>query len=338
MKVTVFGCGYVGLTTAACLASVGNKVVNVDIDQEKVFKLSQCELDLYEPGLEELIRDNVSAGKLIFSTSARDAILYADIIIIAVGTPALADGSCDLSALKSVANDIGQWINFNKTIIIKSTVPVGTNYSVRRSIQEIISATGSDSTFEIVSCPEFLQEGKAVENFMNPERIVIGNRDKSAFKKVAKLFQPFVKNPENIVSTDIRSAELSKFASNAILATKISFMNELSRLAESLGADIEEVRKIISMDSRIGPHFIRPGCGYGGSCFSKDIQSLITQAKRVNDSTVLLNAIEDINQQQQRLIFDKIYKYFNGSLDLTFRTSQLIFYNYVNQYFQAYSL
>ena len=278
MKVTVFGTGYVGLVTGACLAEVGHDVVCVDIDQAKVEGLNRGVVPIYEPGLEELVLANHGAGRLAFTTDAASAVTHGEILFIAVGTPPDEDGSADLQYVLAVARTIGRNLARPAVVVNKSTVPVGTADRVRAAIDAELSARGAAIAFDVVSNPEFLKEGAAVNDCMRPDRIVLGSRSPAAIERMKRLYAPFNRNHERIVVMDERSAELTKYAANAMLATKISFMNEMANIAERVGADIEMVRHGIGSDPRIGYHFIYPGAGYGGSCFPKDVQAFLRTA------------------------------------------------------------
>ncbi len=292
MKVTVFGSGYVGLVTGACLADVGNNVVCVDIDQGKIDRLNAGEVPIHEPGLDDLIASNMAAGRLKFTTDIDLGVAHGLFQFIAVGTPPDEDGSADLQYVLAVANSIGERMNDYRVVINKSTVPVGTADKVRAKVQAALDQRGSTLQFDVVSNPEFLKEGAAIEDFMKPDRVVIGTDNPRTTELLRALYAPFNRNHDRLVCMDIRSAELTKYAANAMLATKISFMNELANLAEKLGADIENVRLGIGSDPRIGYHFIYPGCGYGGSCFPKDVKALERTARDVGYEAQLLQAVE----------------------------------------------
>lgn len=315
MKVTVFGIGYVGLVQAAVLAEVGHDVVCIDVDADKVERLKQGHIPIYEPGLEPLVKENHAAGRLNFSTDAAAGVKHGDVQFIAVGTPPDEDGSADLKYVLAVASTIAQHMENHKVIVDKSTVPVGTGDKVKEKIQEIISTRNRhDLSFDVVSNPEFLKEGSAVADCMKPDRIIIGTDSKNAEDTMRELYAPFNRNHEKIIVMDVRSAELTKYAANCMLATKISFMNEMANLAELLGADIEAVRHGIGSDPRIGYQFIYPGVGYGGSCFPKDVQALIQTAEKINFDSKVLKAVEARNNEQKTTLFKKIHKHFDGSL------------------------
>lgn len=314
MKVTVFGSGYVGLVTGTCLAEVGNDVICVDIDQRKIDMLNAGEIPIYEPGLEDMVLRNAEAGRLRFTTDIKTGVDHGLFQFIAVGTPPDEDGSADLQYVVAVASSIGEHMNEYRVVIDKSTVPVGTADKVRAKIQEVLNSRGVSLEFDVVSNPEFLKEGAAIDDFMKPDRIVVGTDNPRTTELLRSLYAPFNRNHDRLVAMDIRSAELTKYAANAMLATKISFMNELANLAERLGADIEQVRIGIGSDPRIGYHFIYPGCGYGGSCFPKDVQALERTAHQIGYEATLLSAVEAVNNRQKERMFEKISKHFNGNL------------------------
>ncbi|WP_417842094.1 UDP-glucose dehydrogenase family protein [Terasakiella sp.] len=315
MKVTVFGIGYVGLVQGAVLAEVGHDVVCVDVDVEKVEKLTQGYIPIYEPGLESLVKTNFEAGRLSFTTDALLGVQHSDVQFIAVGTPPDEDGSADLKYVISVAETIAKYMDRQLLIINKSTVPVGTAEKVRARVCEVLATRGKGNlSFDVVSNPEFLKEGAAINDCMRPDRIIIGTDSRKAEEVMRQLYAPFNRNHEKIIVMDVKSAELTKYAANCILATKISFMNELANLAERLGADIEMVRKGIGSDPRIGYHFIYAGAGYGGSCFPKDVQALIRTAESINFSPDLLKSVEYRNKEQKKVLFKKIYEYFDCDL------------------------
>ena len=315
MKVTVFGIGYVGLVQGAVLAEVGHDVVCIDIDTHKVERLKQGHIPIYEPGLEALVKDNYSAGRLNFTTDAAAGVLHGDVQFIAVGTPPDEDGSADLKYVLTVAETIAQHMESHQIIIDKSTVPVGTADKVSARIAQVLAQRKrNDLSFDVVSNPEFLKEGSAVADCMRPDRIVIGTSSSAAEDVMRELYAPFNRNHEKIILMDIRSAELTKYAANCMLATKISFMNEMSNLAEMLGADIEMVRQGIGSDPRIGYQFLYAGVGYGGSCFPKDVQALIRTADSINFEAKVLKAVEVRNSEQKSVLFKKISKHFNHDL------------------------
>lgn len=315
MKVTVFGIGYVGLVQAAILAEVGHQVVCVDVDESKVERLKQGHIPIYEPGLEPLVKENFAAGRLNFTTDAAAGVKHGEVQFIAVGTPPDEDGSADLKYVLAVAKTVAEHMERHQIVVDKSTVPVGTGDKVAAKIREILSQRGrEDLTFDVVSNPEFLKEGSAVADCMKPDRIVIGTDSKTAEDTMRELYAPFNRNHEKIIMMDVRSAELTKYAANCMLATKISFMNEMANLAEILGADIEAVRQGIGSDPRIGYHFIYPGVGYGGSCFPKDVQALIRTADQIQFDAKLLKAVEARNEEQKTTLFQKIQKHFGNNL------------------------
>ncbi len=314
MRVTIFGTGYVGLVTGTCLAEVGNDVVCIDVDADKIAGLGRGEIPIYEPGLEPLVRSNHASGNLVFTTDAAAATGHAQVIFIAVGTPPDEDGSADLSHVLSVARTIGATLSRYAVVVNKSTVPVGTADAVHGTIAKTLAARGADVAFDVVSNPEFLKEGDAVQDCMRPDRIVIGADSTRAVDLLRTLYAPFNRNHERIVLMDVRSAELTKYAANAMLATKISFMNEIANIAERVGADIEQVRRGIGSDPRIGYHFIYPGAGYGGSCFPKDVKALEFSARQTGHEPRLLSAVEAVNASQKRKLHELVARHFAGSL------------------------
>ncbi|MEJ6782836.1 UDP-glucose dehydrogenase family protein [Aminobacter sp. Piv2-1] len=315
MKLTVFGIGYVGLVQAAVLAEVGHDVVCVDIDAAKVERLNQGFIPIFEPGLEALVRENHAEGRIVFTTDAAAAVNHGEIQMIAVGTPQGEDGAADLKYVLSVAEAIGREMQGPKIVVGKSTVPVGTADRVRATMAQALKARGrEDLTFDVVSNPEFLKEGSAVADCMKPDRIIVGTGSEESEMVMRELYAPFNRNHEKMIVTDVRSAEFTKYAANCMLATKISFMNEMANLAELLGADVEEVRKGIGSDPRIGYHFIYPGLGYGGSCFPKDVRALIRTAEDVGFDATLLKSVEDRNNAQKSVLFDKVMSFFKGNL------------------------
>lgn len=314
MKITVFGSGYVGLVTGACLAEVGNDVVCMDIDEGKISKLKQGIIPIYEPGLEAMVKENQAAGRLSFTTDVKEAVDHGLFQFIAVGTPPDEDGSADLQYVLAVAKSIAENMEDYRVVIDKSTVPVGTADRVRNVIDEVLAQRGKALEFDVVSNPEFLKEGAALDDFMKPDRVVIGTDNPRTAELLKALYAPFNRSHDRVIAMDIRSAELTKYAANAMLATKISFMNELANLAERLGADIENVRRGIGSDSRIGYSFIYPGCGYGGSCFPKDVKALERTAKEIGYHAELLNAVENVNNRQKHRLFEKISTHYQGNL------------------------
>jgi UDPglucose 6-dehydrogenase len=315
MNITIFGTGYVGLVTGACLAEMGNDVLCMDIDEAKINALNNGHIPIYEPGLEDMVKWNEQAGRIRFTTDAQAAVDHGQFQFIAVGTPPDEDGSADLQYVLAVAKQIAEHMQEHVIVVNKSTVPVGTADKVRATMQAVLDEQGSKLTFDVVSNPEFLKEGAAIDDFMKPERIIIGTDNHQVTEQLRALYAPFNRNHDRLVEMDIRSAELTKYAANAMLATKISFMNELSNLAERVGADIEKVRKGIGSDSRIGYSYIYPGCGYGGSCFPKDVNALERTANDVGYKAQLLEAVEAVNARQKKRLFEKIHKHFDGNLD-----------------------
>ena len=314
MRVTVFGTGYVGLVTGTCLAEVGNHVVCVDIDEAKVQGLREGVIPIYEPGLEPMVLANHAAGRLQFSTDAATAVAHGDIVFIAVGTPPDEDGSADLQYVLAVARSIGRHLDRPTVVVNKSTVPVGTADRVREAIAAELKARGADVAFDVVSNPEFLKEGAAVNDCMRPDRIVVGSRSARAVEAMKRLYAPFNRNHDRVVVMDERYAELTKYAANAMLATKISFMNEMANIAERVGADIEMVRHGIGSDPRIGYHFIYPGPGYGGSCFPKDVQALERTARQHGYAARILGAVEAVNESQKGKLFELLSRHYGGQL------------------------
>ncbi|ATB37189.1 UDP-glucose dehydrogenase [Cystobacter fuscus] len=309
MKLAVIGTGYVGLVAGVGFADVGNDVACVDVDASKIARLERGEVPIYEPGLDALITTNVKAGRLTFSTNIAAAIRAAEVVIIAVGTPPQADGSANLSAVFAVAETIGQNMNGFKVVVTKSTVPVGT----ADRIEQIIGRY-TDQLFGVASNPEFLKEGAAIHDFMKPDRVVLGSNSARALEVLRELYNPLVRSSEGIHTMDARSAELTKYAANAMLATRISFMNDLAVLSEKLGADIEQVRKAVGADPRVGPKFLYPGAGFGGSCFPKDIAALQHIAKSVGHELEVVRAVESVNHRQKRLLFEKLRRHLDGAL------------------------
>jgi UDPglucose 6-dehydrogenase len=314
MKVTVFGIGYVGLVQAAVLSDVGHEVYCVDIDQTKIDNLKKGIIPIYEPGLEPLVKSNYEAGRIHFTTDAKAGVEFGDVQFIAVGTPPDEDGSADLKYVLAVAETIATHMTRDTIVLDKSTVPVGTADKVRAKMKEVLDKRQSDLAFHVVSNPEFLKEGAAVSDCMRPDRIVIGTEDESVQEVMRELYEPFNRNHDRIIFMDTRSAELTKYAANCMLATKISFMNEMANLAEELGADIEMVRQGIGSDERIGYHFIYPGCGYGGSCFPKDVQALIKTSEQIGYDSQILKAVESVNAGQKQKLFSYIQQHFNGDI------------------------
>lgn len=314
MKVTVFGTGYVGLVTGTCLADVGHDVLCVDIDQNKVDNLKNGIIPIFEPGLDSIVKQAVQNGLLNFTTDMDLAVNHGELQFIAVGTPSGEDGSADLQYVVAVAKTIGQRMSGYKVVVNKSTVPIGTAEKVSDALASELKSRGVQVPFDVVSNPEFLKEGAAINDFMKPDRIVVGTASEKAEKLLRELYAPFNRNHDRMIFMDVRSAELTKYAANAMLATKISFINEMANLAEKLGADIEQVRNGIGADPRIGYHFIYPGCGYGGSCFPKDVKALINIAKNVDYQASLMESVDKVNQAQKGKLFAYINQHFSGNL------------------------
>ncbi len=314
MKVAIVGTGYVGLVTGTCLAEVGMNVTCIDIDAKKIEGLKQGVMPIYEPGLEEMVLKNFERGKLKFSTSLAETVKDCDIVFIAVGTPPGEDGSADLKYVLGVASEIGMHMQDYLVVVTKSTVPVGTASKVKRAVQDQLDARKSDLRFDVASNPEFLKEGAAIDDFLRPDRIVIGVESQKAEDLLKKLYKPFVLNGHPIISMDIPSAEMTKYAANAMLATKISFMNDIANLCEIMGADVNMVRRGIGSDPRIGNKFIYPGIGYGGSCFPKDVKALIKTAAENNYKMQVLKAVENVNEKQKSVLFEKVLNHFKGNI------------------------
>jgi UDPglucose 6-dehydrogenase len=314
MRLTIFGSGYVGLVTGACFAEAGNNVLCVDVDARKVEMLQRGESPIFEPGLDELLKRNIAAGRISFTTDAAEGVKHGLFQFIAVGTPPDEDGSADLKYVLAVAEAIGKNLTEYRAVVTKSTVPVGTADKVRARIDQTLKARGASIEFDVVSNPEFLKEGAAISDFMKPDRIVVGTDNPRTAELLKALYDPFTRSRDRMIVMDVRSSELTKYAANAMLATKISFMNELANLAERMGADIEKVRQGIGSDPRIGYHFIYPGCGYGGSCFPKDVQALARSARDHSFDAELLNSVEAVNKRQKEVLFDKINRFFKGDL------------------------
>ena len=325
MNITIFGSGYVGLVTAVCFADVGNDVLCVDVDAAKVAKLQGGESPIYEPGLTELLQANVKDGRIRFTTSAEEGARHSLYQFIAVGTPPAEDGSADMKYVLAVAKSIGQTMDGYRVIVSKSTVPVGTADRVTATIAAELAARGANHQFDVVSNPEFLKEGAAIADFTKPDRIIIGSSSERATDHMHALYAPFNRNRDRLVVMDVRSSEMTKYAANAMLATKISFMNEMANLAEKLGADIEKVRVGIGSDPRIGYQFIYPGCGYGGSCFPKDVKALIHMAEEVGFEANVLQGVEQVNDRQKTVLFDKIKSHFGNLNGMTFALWGLAF-------------
>ncbi len=314
LHITVFGCGYVGLVTAACLSELGHHVCGIDVDEKRVSTLNQCIIPIYEPDLEQMIARNLQLKRLMFTTDPKVAISQSEMLFIAVGTPSDEDGSADLKYVLDVAKTIGQHLEHIATIVTKSTVPVGSADKVKNIIATELTHRQKNIEFHVASNPEFLREGSAINDFMEPDRIVVGVANEQVAKQFKTLYQPINPNDDKIIIMDIRSSELTKYAANAMLATKISLMNELSNIAEKVGADIEHVRIGIGSDARIGFNFINPGCGYGGSCFPKDVKALCHLAESHAYDSKILNSVQQINQLQKEKLFEKINDYFKQNL------------------------
>ena len=314
MHVSVIGAGYVGLVTAACLADVGNIVVCVDIDAAKVEKLNRSEIPIHEPGLDQLVERNAAAGRLRFSTDYDAAVSHARLILIAVGTPSGENGSADLSHVIVCARELGRRIERDSLIVVKSTVPVGTNDQVRAAIRSELEKRGSKTSVTTASNPEFLKEGFAVEDFMKPDRIIVGVDDAKSARTLRELYKPFNRNRDRLIVMDIRSAEFTKYAANCMLAVRISFMNEMANLADRLGVDIEDVRRGIGSDPRIGPDFLYAGAGFGGSCFPKDLRALAHTAAEHDEPVDILTAAMEVNQRQHHILAAKISRFFGDEL------------------------
>ncbi len=314
MRITLFGTGYVGLVTGACFAEVGNDVICVDVDAEKIARLNRGEIPIFEPGLEAIVQRNREAGRLRFTTDAAVGVEHGEFQFIAVGTPPDEDGSADLKYVLAVADTIASHMNEAKIVVDKSTVPVGTADRVRGTMAARLAKRDVDIPYSVVSNPEFLKEGAAVEDFMKPERVIVGSDDEHALERLHALYAPFNRNHDRLISMDVRSAELTKYAANAMLATKISFMNELANIADRVGADVERVRIGMGSDPRIGYHFIYPGAGYGGSCFPKDVQALARTAHEVDYVPELLEAVEAVNHRQKDYVFNRIREHYRGDL------------------------
>ena len=314
MKITIYGSGYVGLITGACMAQVGNDVLCVDTDEKKIHKLSKGEVSIHEPGLNKMVAENISAGRLHFTNSSKQGVEHGLYQFIAVNIPSNDEYSADLKHVLEVANSIAKYMNGYRIIIGKSTVPVGTADKIKSAISKGLKDRGEKHEFDMISNPEFIKVGAAIDDFMKPDRIIIGSDNPRTTELMRELYSPFNHNRDRLVTMDIRSAELTKFAANALLATKISFMNELSNMAELLGADIEQVRIGIGSDPRIGYHFIYPGCGYGGSRFPKDVRALENTAKEIGYKAELLSAVEAVNFRQKEKLFEKLSRHYGDSL------------------------
>ena len=306
MKIAIVGTGYVGLVSGTCFAEMGVDVTCIDINEDKIASLLRGEIPIYEPGLDEMVRRNVAEGRLKFSTSLADVLPEVEIVFSAVGTPPDEDGSADLSYVLDVARTFGRNIKKYTLLVTKSTVPVGTAAKVRRVVEQELAARGEDVPFDIASNPEFLKEGAAISDFMKPDRVVVGVDSERARDKMAKLYRPLMLNNFRVIFTDIPSAEMIKYAANSMLATRISFMNDIANLCELVGADVNMVRKGLGADTRIGSKFLYPGCGYGGSCFPKDVKALIKTAEKAGYDMRVLRAVEDVNEEQKKLLYKKL--------------------------------
>ena len=314
MKITMFGTGYVGLVTGTCFAEMGNNVLCVDIDAAKIEALQAGKIPIFEPGLEQMVHANSASERLRFTTDVAQGVAHGQLLFIAVGTPADEDGAADLQYVINVAESIGEHMQESKLIVDKSTVPVGTADTVRQTIAGVLEKRGTTIEFDVVSNPEFLKEGAAISDFMKPDRIIVGTSNPSSATLLESLYAPFNRNHDKIVHMDVRSAELTKYAANVMLATRISLMNELANLADRLGADIEDVRRGIGSDPRIGYHFIYPGTGYGGSCFPKDVKALIHLAEQNGYDASIVKGVEAVNERQKRILFEKIHNHYKGDL------------------------
>ena len=315
MKITVIGTGYVGLVSGTCFAEMGIDVTCVDVDTAKIDALRSGVVPIYEPGLDELIRKNMECGRLHFSTSLPDSLRNSEVVFIAVGTPSREDGSADLHYVFDVAAEIGETLDHYTVVVTKSTVPVGTSFKVKSLIADALSRRGVTIDFDIANNPEFLKEGAAIKDFMSPDRVVIGVENERAEKIMRRLYKPFIVVNDRIQITDIASSEMIKYASNAMLATRISFMNDIANLCELVGADFNKVRKGVGSDTRIGNKFLYAGCGYGGSCFPKDVKALVSTAEQHGYEMRVLKAVEDVNQRQKQILFDKLVRRFGSNLN-----------------------
>ncbi len=314
MNVAVVGTGYVGLVSGACFAEMGVHVYCVDIDEEKINALNNGKIPIYEPGLEEIVLRNLREGRLKFTTDLKSVIDDVSLVFSAVGTPPDEDGSADLKYVLNVAREFGQAIKHYSVLVTKSTVPVGTAKKVKEVIQQELDKRGENIPFDVASNPEFLKEGAAVKDFLSPDRVVVGVDSEKAKSLMTRLYRPFMMNNFRVIFTDIPSAEMIKYAANSMLATRISFMNDIANLCELVGADVEMVRRGIGADTRIGRKFLYPGCGYGGSCFPKDVKALIKTAQKMGYDMRVLQAVEDVNERQKQLVFEKLNRYYNGDL------------------------
>lgn len=315
MNIAIVGTGYVGLVSGTCFAEMGIDVTCVDINQEKIDRLKNGQIPIYEPGLDEMVLRNVSAGRLHFTTDLTTCLDNVEVVFSAVGTPPDEDGSADLQYVLAVARTFGQNIKKYTLLVTKSTVPVGTAQKVKAAIEEELDKRGVNVEFDVASNPEFLKEGAAIRDFMTPDRVVVGTNSERAQKTMSRLYKPFMLNSERMIFTDIPSAEMIKYAANSMLATRISFMNDIANLCELVGADVNMVRKGIGSDTRIGKKFLYPGCGYGGSCFPKDVKALIKTAEHNGYTMKVLKAVEEVNEKQKSILFDKLSKYYKGNLN-----------------------
>ena len=314
MKIAIVGTGYVGLVSGTCFAEIGTDVTCVDVDAKKIERIKSGDIPIYEPGLDDMVKRNVDAGRLHFTTSLKDVLPEVDVVFSAVGTPPDEDGSADLKYVLEVAKTVGENINHYTLLVTKSTVPVGTAKKVKATIQAELDKRGVDVPFDVASNPEFLKEGAAIKDFMSPDRVVIGVESEKAKELMTKLYRPFLLNNFRVLFMDIPSAEMTKYAANSMLATRISFMNDIANLCELVGADIDMVRKGIGSDARIGNKFLYAGCGYGGSCFPKDVKALVQTAQQMGYPMHLLQAVESINEAQKEVLYNKLYKAFTGDL------------------------
>lgn len=315
MNIAIVGTGYVGLVSGTCFSDMGINVTCVDVDQSKIDNLKNGIIPIYEPGLEEMVKKNIKAGRLKFETDLTKVLDDVDVVFSAVGTPPDEDGSADLKYVLAVARTIGQNINKYTVVVTKSTVPVGTAAKVKATIQEELDRRGVEVEFDVASNPEFLKEGAAIKDFMSPDRVVVGVESERARKIMSRLYKPFMLVNDRMIFTDIPSAEMIKYAANAMLATRISFMNDIANLCELVGADVNMVRKGIGSDNRIGKKFLYPGCGYGGSCFPKDVKALIKTAEKAGYPMSVLKAVEEVNERQKEVLFNKLMKHFNGDIN-----------------------
>ena len=315
MNIAIVGTGYVGLVSGTCFSDMGINVTCVDVDQSKIDNLKNGIIPIYEPGLEEMVKKNIKAGRLKFETDLTKVLDDVDVVFSAVGTPPDEDGSADLKYVLAVARTIGQNINKYTVVVTKSTVPVGTATKVKATIQEELDRRGVEVEFDVASNPEFLKEGAAIKDFMSPDRVVVGVESERARKIMSRLYKPFMLVNDRMIFTDIPSAEMIKYAANAMLATRISFMNDIANLCELVGADVNMVRKGIGSDNRIGKKFLYPGCGYGGSCFPKDVKALIKTAEKAGYPMSVLKAVEEVNERQKEVLFNKLMKHFNGDIN-----------------------